>query len=109
MAKSKGTLNNIQNLVSLGKKALVYFGPAKAFHKVSSDDDLQRLLDLSSECDVDGSLEPEPANPMYILTEPGLGYRFHFVRDETSLINRGRTGTQSLHCLNLPCRAQSSD
>jgi hypothetical protein len=43
--KSKGTLNNIQNLVSSGKKALVYFGPEKAFHKLSSGEDLLRLLD----------------------------------------------------------------
>ena len=43
--RSKGTLNNIQNLVGLGKKTLVYFGPEKAFHKLVSEEDLRRLLD----------------------------------------------------------------
>jgi len=43
--KSKGTLNNIQNLISSGKKTLVYFGPEKAFHKLSSQEELLRLLD----------------------------------------------------------------
>jgi hypothetical protein len=43
--RSKGTLNNIQSLVRLGKKTLVYFGPEKAFHKLASEDDLRRLLD----------------------------------------------------------------
>ncbi len=46
--KSKGTLNNIQNLVSSGKKALVYLAPEKTFHKLSSDLDLRELL---SRCD----------------------------------------------------------
>lgn len=43
--RSKGTLNNIQNLLHMGKKTLVYLGIGKAFHKLSSDEDLQRLLD----------------------------------------------------------------
>jgi len=43
--KSKGTLNNIQNLINSGKKALVYLGPEKAFHKLSSPEDLLKLLD----------------------------------------------------------------
>ena len=34
--RSKGTLNNIQNLLRLGKKTLVYIGTDKAFHKLSS-------------------------------------------------------------------------
>jgi hypothetical protein len=46
--KSKGTLNNIQNLLSSGKKALVYLAPEKTFHKLSSDLDLSELL---SHCD----------------------------------------------------------
>ena len=42
--KSKGTLNNIQNLMDMGKKTLVYFAPEKAFHKLSSQQDLEDLL-----------------------------------------------------------------
>jgi hypothetical protein len=49
--KSKGTLNNIQNLLSSGKKALVYLAPEKTFHKLSSDLDLSELL---SRCDQAG-------------------------------------------------------
>ncbi len=40
--KSKGTLNNIQNLIRSGKKTLVYIAPEKAFHKLSSEEDLRR-------------------------------------------------------------------
>ncbi len=42
--KSKGTLNNIQNLIGSGKKVLVYLAQDKAFHKLSSQDDLHTLL-----------------------------------------------------------------
>lgn len=42
--KSKGTLNNIQNLVGMGKKTLVYLAPEKAFHKLASNQDLRELL-----------------------------------------------------------------
>ena len=42
--KSKGTFNNIQNLIDAGKKALVYFAPSKSFYKLSSGDDLKELL-----------------------------------------------------------------
>jgi hypothetical protein len=43
--KSTGTLNNIQNLISTGKKTLVYFAPAKTFYKLSSEQDLRELLE----------------------------------------------------------------
>lgn len=43
--RSKGTLNNIQNLVRLGKKTLVYFAPEKSFYRLVSEEDLRRLLD----------------------------------------------------------------
>jgi len=43
-AKSKGTLNNIQNLIRSGKKCLVYLAPGQTFHKVYSRDDLNDLL-----------------------------------------------------------------
>jgi len=43
-AKSKGTLNNIQNILDLGKKVLVYFAPEKTFYKLSSESELDVLL-----------------------------------------------------------------
>ena len=42
--KSKGTLNNIQQLIRKGKKTLVYFATEKAFHKLISQQDLEELL-----------------------------------------------------------------
>jgi hypothetical protein len=42
--KSKGTLNNIQNILGLGKKVLVYFAPEKEFHKLASERELHELL-----------------------------------------------------------------
>ena len=42
--ESKGTLNNIQNLISAGKKTLVYFSPDGAFHKLVSPADLDGLI-----------------------------------------------------------------
>jgi hypothetical protein len=49
--KSKGTLLNIERLIGLGKKTLVYFAPEKAFHVLSSDQDLRELL---NRCDQAG-------------------------------------------------------
>ena len=43
--KSKGTLNNIQNLVGAGKATLVYFAPDKTFSKLTSEDDLRQFLE----------------------------------------------------------------
>ncbi len=43
--KSKGTLNNILSLLNGQKKVLVYLAPSKAFHKLSSQEDLRELLD----------------------------------------------------------------
>jgi hypothetical protein len=42
--KSKGTLQNILNLMASGKRTLVYLAPSKDFHIVSTDQDLQALL-----------------------------------------------------------------
>ena len=42
--KSKGTLNNVQHLIREGKQTLVYFAPEKAFHKLTSEQDLEELL-----------------------------------------------------------------
>jgi len=42
--KSKGTLQNILNLMAAGKRTLVYFAPSKVFHVLSTDQELQALL-----------------------------------------------------------------
>jgi acyl CoA:acetate/3-ketoacid CoA transferase alpha subunit len=43
-AKSKGTLQNMLNLVGAGKRTLVYFAPTKDFHVLATEQDLQALL-----------------------------------------------------------------
>lgn len=43
-AKSKGTLQNVLNLVDAGKRTLVYFAPTKEFQVLASEQDLQSLL-----------------------------------------------------------------
>ncbi len=43
-AKSKGTLQNMLNLVGAGKRTLVYFAPEKDFHVLANEQDLQALL-----------------------------------------------------------------
>jgi hypothetical protein len=53
--KSKGTLNNIQQIIGAGKKALVYLAPEKPFYKVSTEQDLQDLL---QRCDGSPSGKP---------------------------------------------------
>lgn len=42
--ESKGTLNNIQNLLGAGKKSLVYFSPERAFYRLVTGDDLMGLV-----------------------------------------------------------------
>lgn len=49
-AKSRGTLNNIINLLKDNKVVLVYFTPDKAFYKIKDSED---LVDLLSRCDPD--------------------------------------------------------
>jgi len=51
--KSKGTLNNVQNLIGRGKKALVYLAPTKKFYKLNSSSDLRELLARCSKTDVE--------------------------------------------------------
>lgn len=43
-AKSKGTLQNMLNLIGAGKRTLVYFAPTKEFHVLATEQDLQALL-----------------------------------------------------------------
>jgi adenine-specific DNA-methyltransferase len=42
--KSKGTLNNIQQLIASGKKTLVYLATEKAFHKIVTQHELDAFL-----------------------------------------------------------------
>ncbi len=42
--KSKGTLNNILNLLQHQKKVLVYFSPSKSFENIKSSENLERLI-----------------------------------------------------------------
>src|ERR1022692_296452 len=42
--KSKGTLNNVQQLINAGKKAFVYLAPQGTFYKLSTEQDLRDLL-----------------------------------------------------------------
>jgi hypothetical protein len=42
--KSKGTLQNVLNLIGAGKKTLVYFTPTRDFHVLANQQDLQSLL-----------------------------------------------------------------
>lgn len=48
--ESKGTLNNVLNLVQQGKSALVYFSPTREFVPVKSTDEVTALV---SRCDID--------------------------------------------------------
>ena len=42
--KSKGTLNNVLNLLSENKSALVFFSPEESFHTIRNAEDLSALL-----------------------------------------------------------------
>ena len=52
-AKSKGTLQNMLNLVGAGKRTLVYFAPSKEFQVLASEQDLQSLLSRCNPRDLD--------------------------------------------------------
>ena len=55
-AKSKGTLQNMMNLVGAGKRTLVYFAPTQDFHVLATDADLQALLARCEERDVETAI-----------------------------------------------------
>jgi hypothetical protein len=42
--KSKGTFNNIETLVQLGRKTLVYVAPRKSFHRLATKEDFDAFL-----------------------------------------------------------------
>jgi hypothetical protein len=48
--ESRGTLNNVLNLLGHGKKVMVYLGPYRSFYKLSNENDLDALL---ARCDQD--------------------------------------------------------
>lgn len=48
--KSKGTLNNVLNLIQQGKSVLVYFSPRKEFVPVKSKPDVEQLV---TRCDAE--------------------------------------------------------
>ena len=54
-AKSKGTLQNMLNLIGAGKRTLVYFAPTKDFHVLANEQDLQNLLGRCEKRDLDSA------------------------------------------------------
>lgn len=69
-AKSKGTLNNILNLLRLDKKTVVYFAPTHSFQTVRTADDLQNLLTLCERQDVAGFAQDLPLQLFFKQTHP---------------------------------------
>jgi len=55
-AKSKGTLQNMLNLVAAGKRTLVYFAPTKDFHVLATEQDLQTLLARCDRSDLEAAV-----------------------------------------------------
>lgn len=43
--RSKGTLNNVQQLLDARKHVLVYLTPDKAFHKLTTNEELAKILE----------------------------------------------------------------
>lgn len=52
-ARSSGTLNNVVNLLSMRKAALVYSQPSRSFLTIQSDHDLDRLLSMVTTADLE--------------------------------------------------------
>lgn len=53
--RSKGTLNNILNLIGTEKRTLVYFSPTKEFYVLANGDDFQALLARCQKNDLDAA------------------------------------------------------
>jgi hypothetical protein len=53
--KSKGTLQNLLNLIAAGKRTQVYFTPTKDFYVLENDHDLQTLLARCDKRDLDAA------------------------------------------------------
>ena len=54
-AKSKGTLQNMLNLIAVDKRTLVYFAPTKSFHVLANREELQALLAQCEKRDIDSA------------------------------------------------------
>jgi hypothetical protein len=70
---SKGTLNNIQNLIGAGKKVLVYLSAAKCFVKLNDQSDLDSLLrqcDPSVIADAQGQINRKLSAPSQLSLAP---------------------------------------
>lgn len=52
-AKSKGTLNNMLNMLKLSKKALVFFTPEQEFYNLADFNNLQQLLTRCAPMDLE--------------------------------------------------------
>jgi hypothetical protein len=55
-AKSKGTLQNMLNLIAGGKRTLVYFAPSKDFNVIANQQELQALLARCEKRDIDSAV-----------------------------------------------------
>lgn len=73
-AKSKGTLNNVLNLLRLEKKALVYFAPTQSFQTVRTADDLRALLALCERQDVAGFEQDLSLQQFFNTKHPQLSF-----------------------------------
>lgn len=50
--KSRGTFNNIINLVLFNRTVLLYFIPNKQFYTIKSMNDVKRLVDIINDQDI---------------------------------------------------------
>lgn len=73
--KSKGTLNNIINLLKESKKVLVYFSPNLEFYTLITFDDLERLL---SRCEKKFLEVFEEKFKVSQILKKGMQQEFHF-------------------------------
>ncbi len=70
--KSKGTLNNILNLLKQQKKVLVYFSPDKSCHTLGSAEDLVTLLRKCSTIDRRKFERELTLSTFAVAEEPGI-------------------------------------
>ena len=73
--KSKGTLQNILNLMNAGKRTLVYFTPTNEFYVLATDADFQSLLARCQKHDLD--VAARGLGLQVPLTQPQLPYAPH--------------------------------
>jgi hypothetical protein len=73
-AKSKGTLNNVLNLLRLEKKILVYLAPTQSFQTVRTADDLHNLLAMCERQDVVGFEQELSLQQFFTAMRPQLAF-----------------------------------